>query len=75
MNEQSTWILFPSVTYANKAAYYFEKAAIHTRMERIPESVSGKGCGYRLLVKTSELGRALNLCQVHRIRLTDTMKA
>ncbi len=69
------WILFPSVTYANKACYYFGRAGIHTRMERIPETMKSHTCGYRLLVKEDQLDKALEICQENRIRYTKIMQA
>lgn len=75
MGGAGSWILFPSVTYANKARHYLGQAGIHTRMERIPETVMGKTCGYRLLVSQENLQAALDICSSKGIRITKTVGA
>lgn len=75
MQQPGSWILFPSVTYASKARYYFGRAGINTRMERIPESVMGKTCGYRLFVVQDKLSRAIEICQSNQIRFNKIIEA
>ena len=71
MNSYTEWILFPSVTYANKARYYFGRAGISSHMERTPESAEGKGCGYRLAVKKEDHTRAYDICVQNGIRMVE----
>ena len=71
MNSYTEWILFPSVTYANKARYYFGRAGITSHMERIPESIGGKTCGYRLGLKKEDYEKAYDICIKNGIRMVE----
>ena len=71
MNRYESEILFPSVTYANKARYFLNRTGIDTKMERIPETRKGRTCGYRLLLAKEKLPKALELCKQNGIRITE----
>lgn len=75
VQQQGYWIYFPSVTYANKARYYFERAGIYTRIERIPESEMRLSCGYRLLVGQEQFEQAVGICKDNGIRYLKTKEA
>ena len=74
MKGQTEWILFPSITYANKARYYLGRAGIGSHMERIPETGKGKTCGYRLEVQQTDWERALDICRNNGIRMSEAQE-
>lgn len=67
MEEQGS-ILFPSITYANKARFFLKQAGIETKLARIPVAV-GYGCGYQLLIAADRLDEAAQICKERNVRM------
>ena len=62
------WILFRSLTHAQRAAQILERSGFTATMTRAPQGMSEKGCAYAVIVRR-EPERAAALLRENRLRL------
>ena len=60
------WILFRSITHAQRAARLLERGGITATATRAPQGLSPKGCAYAVIFRI-RLTEALRLLEVNRI--------
>ena len=60
------WILFRSLTHAQRAAGLLERRGITATITRAPQGLSPKGCGYAVLFR-KRINEALRLLEENKI--------
>ncbi len=52
------YLTYRSITHAQRAAMVLQRAGIRCRFARTPKAISGRGCGYSILVRVGDCDRA-----------------
>lgn len=67
---QDQAIMVSSITYALKAQELLQKRGIFSYVEKTPKELSGRSCGYSLIIKdTSRYREAVELLMSYDIRI------
>lgn len=61
-----SWILFRSITHAQNAARWLERAGFTATVSRAPQGLNPKGCGYAVQIRKS-LEEAVRILSEHKI--------
>lgn len=60
------WILFRSLTHAQRAARLLERRGVTATVTRAPQGLSPKGCGYAVTVR-KRYGEVVRLLEEYKI--------